>query len=68
MTQTRTMSLVESLTNTAVGFGVSLLTWVVVVRLYGLPMSWFDNLTITAIFTVVSIARQYVLRRWFNRR
>ena len=65
--QSRKHSLFESLVNTAIGFLVSMLTWVIVARLYGIPMTWADNLGITAIFTVVSIARQYVLRRIFNR-
>lgn len=68
MTQSRIDSLMESLTNTAIGFVVSLVTWIVVARLYGIPMSWSTNLSITAIFTVVSVARQYVLRRLFNGR
>lgn len=66
--QSRKHSLFESLVNTAIGFLVSMLTWVIVARLYGIPMTWADNLGITAIFTIVSIARQYVLRRIFNRR
>lgn len=66
--QSRKHSLFESLVNTAIGFLVSMLTWVIVARLYGIPMTLADNLGITAIFTVVSIARQYVLRRIFNRR
>ena len=66
--QSRKHSLFESLVNTVIGFLVSTLTWAIVARLYGIPMTWADNLGITAIFTVVSIARQYVLRRIFNRR
>lgn len=68
MTQSRIDSLMESLTNTAIGFFVSLGTWIGVAWGYGIPMTWSISLSITGIFTVVSIIRQYVLRRLFNGR
>jgi hypothetical protein len=66
--QTKIDSLMESLTNTLIGFGLSFVVWALVARAYGIPMNWATNLQITGIFTVVSIARQYVLRRLFNGR
>jgi hypothetical protein len=66
--QSRIDSFAEALTNTAIGFLVSLVTWIVVARMYGIPMLASTSLSITAIFTVVSIARQYVLRRIFDGR
>lgn len=68
MTQTRLSSLVEAVFNVAVGFVVSVLITAVVLPAYGHAVTWGDNLQITAIFTVSSIARSYVLRRWFNSR
>jgi hypothetical protein len=67
-TQSRIDSLMESITNTAIGFVVSLVTWFFVARAYGIQMTWFTNISITMIFTVVSIIRQYVLRRLFDGR
>lgn len=67
-TQSRIDSLAESLTNTAIGFAISLVTWIILSRAYGIPMSWSVNVQITLWFTVVSIARQYVLRRVFDGR
>lgn len=66
--QLRVDSLMEAVTNTAIGFLVALLTWAVVAWLYKIPMTWRTNIEITAIFTVISIIRQYVLRRIFNGR
>ncbi len=66
--QSRMDSFMEALTNTAIGFLVSLVTWIVVARIYGIPMTWATNLSITLIFTFVSIIRQYVLRRIFDGR
>ena len=67
MTQTRTMSAVESIANVAVGYGVAVATQAVVFPLFGLHASLADNLAIGAVFTVVSLARSYLLRRLFNR-
>ena len=66
--QTRLSSLTESCLNTASGFVVSWLVWVyIVVPYWNLPVRAADNLAITGMFTVVSIARTYVWRRLFNR-
>jgi len=66
MTQTRTASLIEALLNVAVGFVVSALLTAVVMPAYGHHVTWSQNLQITAIFTAASIARSYLLRRYFN--
>lgn len=66
MKQSRAMSLVESLANVFVGYGVAVLTQLLVFPLFGLRTTLAENLTIGAIFTVVSIARSYVLRRLFE--
>jgi len=67
-TQARIDSFMEAVTNTTIGFVVSLVTWIIVARWFGIPMSFTTNLQITAVFTVVSVARQYVLRRMFDGR
>jgi hypothetical protein len=64
--QSRTMSLIEAVANVAVGFGVAVLAQVVVFPLFGLDVSFSDNLTLGAIFTAVSIGRSYALRRLFE--
>jgi hypothetical protein len=64
--QSRRMSFVESLVNVGVGFGVAVLTQTVVFPLFGLRATIGQNLGIGAIFTVVSIARSYALRRLFE--
>ena len=64
--QTRLMSLVESVANIVVGYGVAVLTQLLVFPLFGLAVSLGENLMIGLIFTVVSLARSYALRRLFN--
>ncbi len=68
MTQTRTMSAVEAVANVAIGYGVALATQIAVFPLFGLAVAFGDNLALGAIFTAVSLARSYALRRLFNRR
>lgn len=64
--QSRAMSLAESLANVAVGYGLAVGTQMLVFPLFGLHTTLEQNLTIGAIFTVVSIGRSYCLRRLFE--
>ena len=66
MKQSQTMSLIEAIANVAVGFGVAVLAQIAVFPLFGLDVSFSDNLTLGAIFTAVSIGRSYALRRLFE--
>lgn len=66
--QSRLQSLIEQLFNIGSGFLISLLVWEYVVKpVWHLQTSFAENLHITCLFTVVSIARSYVWRRLFNR-
>lgn len=67
MTQTRTMSAVESVANVLVGYGIALATQVVVFDALQIPVSFGQNLWIGMVFTAVSLIRSYLLRRFFNR-
>lgn len=64
--QSRRASLIEASLNTASGFCTSLLTQWVVFPMFDFHPALSENLTITAIFTVVSVVRGYVWRRIFN--
>ena len=66
MKQSRLMSLVESLANVLVGYGVAVVTQMAVFPLFGLAVTVTENLLIGLIFTVVSILRSYALRRGFE--
>lgn len=67
MKQSRQMSLIESLTNVAVGYGLACLTQIVVFPWFDLAVTAGQTLGIGLIFTVVSIARSYAIRRLFER-
>ena len=66
MKQSRLMSLVESLVNVLVGYGVAVATQMAVFPMFGLAVTISENLLIGLIFTVVSIVRSYTLRRGFE--
>lgn len=65
--QTPLQSFIEAVSNIAPGFVVSYLVWVlIVVPLWNIPVSLFDNFTITCVFTVTSLMRAWLIRRLFN--
>jgi hypothetical protein len=67
MKQSRFMSLLETTLSTAAGFFLSLFVqWLVLPVLLGVNIPIEMNLVFAAIMTVVSLARQFVLRRLFE--
>lgn len=68
MKQSKKQSLKETVISTFIGLAVSLITQIVVFPLYGMEVSFNQNIQITIIFTVVSIARGYFVRRYFNKK
>lgn len=64
--QTRWMSFVEAVTNIVVGYGLAVLTQIIVFPFFGLHVSLSDNLLLGSVFTIVSLARGFALRRIFN--
>lgn len=65
--QTRKWSLIESLTNVGIGFGISLVAQLVIFRYYGIALDLGSNVAITLWFTGISIVRGYMIRRMFVR-
>ena len=66
MAQTRTQSFVESLTNVAIGYFVAVGSQIIIFPFFGINIPVWDNFLIGLWFTVISIARSYIIRRWFN--
>ena len=64
--QTKRQSLIESLTSTTIGIIIGIVLNLTVLPIFGYPVSLSDSLWISVIFTVVSIIRSYIIRRWFN--
>lgn len=66
MTQSRRMSLVEAVTNVAVGYALAVATQIVVFPWFGLRPILGENLMLGGVFTGISLIRGYTLRRLFE--
>ena len=67
MPQSKIGSFIESCISIGCGFIISLIVWLFIIKpLYGIEVSILSNLEITGIFTVFSVARSYIVRRWFT--
>jgi hypothetical protein len=66
MKQSRSMSLVEAIANVVVGYGVAVVTQMLVFPIFGLQTTLAQNLKLGLIFTGISIARSFALRRVFE--
>ena len=64
--QTKRKSLIESTVQTLIGLGTSILVQITIYPLMGIPVTFEQNLIITAIFFIVSIVRGYLVRRLFE--
>ena len=65
--QTRRQSMIETCINVAIGYLVALLAQILVFPMFDIHIPLSSNIAIGAIFTVVSIARSFAVRRLFNR-
>lgn len=65
--QTRLHSVIEAIANVAVGYGINFIANLTVLPLFGLPVSARAAAGIGLVFTGISLARSYALRRIFNR-
>lgn len=68
MNQTRLGSFIEAWINVLIGFGINFVANLLILPLIGFHISMSQNLFIGVLYTFVSVARSYVIRRWFNAR
>lgn len=68
MSQSRRHSLLESCANTVCGYVVAVSSQLLVFPLFDIHIPMRSNLGIGLWFTGVSLARSYVIRRWFNKK
>ena len=64
--QSKKQSFIESLTSTTIGIIIGIVLNLIILPVFGYPVSLSDSLWISVIFTIVSIIRSYIIRRWFN--
>jgi len=68
MNQTKIQSLIESMMNIMIGYGVALVSQLAIFPIFNINVPLSSNLWIGAWFTLISLIRSYVIRRWFNHR
>jgi hypothetical protein len=67
--QSRTDSVMESLTNVVIGFGINFIANILILpAVLGVPVNLHELGLIGVFFTIVSVVRSYALRRIFNGR
>ena len=64
--QTKRQSLIETLTSVFVGWLIGVILNMLVLPLFDYKITVVDSLLVSLIFTIVSIIRSYVIRRFFN--
>lgn len=67
MRQSRRMSIIEAITNVAVGYALAVVTQILMFPWFGLHASFGDSLALGLVFTGISLIRGYALRRLFTR-
>lgn len=68
MRQTKLGSFYEACINVAIGFGINFVANLVILPIFGFNITLSDNFLIGILYTVISVARSYVVRRWFDAR
>jgi hypothetical protein len=68
MRQTRLGSLIEVSINIFIGFWINFVANLVILPLFGFNVTISDNFLIGFLYTFVSVARSYVVRRWFEKK
>ena len=64
--QSKRESMIETLMNVGIGWFISFIANMLVLPLFGYNINLTDGVLISIIFTIISIVRGYMVRRWFN--
>jgi hypothetical protein len=66
--QTKKRSWQEAWVNIFIGYTINFTANLVILPLFGFTsLSVKKNIVIGALYTIVSLLRQYIIRRWFNK-
>lgn len=66
--QTKLQSFIESLVNILIGYLTAIFSQLAIFPLFDINITIQDNLLIGLYFTVISLVRSYIVRRYFNKR
>lgn len=69
MDQTRLGSFIEACFNVLIGFWINFFANLLILPLFGFTnLTIQNNFIIGVLYTFISVARSYIIRRWFNAR
>lgn len=69
VSQSKAESFVEAWINVLIGFTINFAANMLILPLFGFTtLTLATNFVIGMIYTVISVARSYIIRRWFNAR
>jgi len=66
--QTKLESFKESFINILIGYFTALISQIIIFPWFDIKVSISDNLLIGLYFTLISLVRSYLIRRYYNRR
>lgn len=67
-TQTKLNSILESISNTAIGLITTLIFSPFIYNMVGMVYTYSQLGLVTILFTLLSIVRGYIIRRFFNKK
>jgi hypothetical protein len=68
MSQTKLGSFIEACINVLIGFGINWVANLIILPQFGFDVTGTQAFNMGLVFTVISVARSYIIRRWFNQR
>ena len=66
--QTKKQSLIESIVNILIGYSVGVVSNIFVLPIFGYETNIKKSMGIAVFFTIISLVRIYIIRRWFNKK
>lgn len=66
MSQSKRGSVIETVTGTAIGYTVAVVSQIIIFPFFGVNLPVESNMVIALWFTVISLIRGYWVRRLFN--
>ena len=67
MKQSKAKSLIETITQITIGYLINVGMYLIILPLFGFDVTVSQSFQVSAMFTLVSLVRLYVIRRVFNR-
>ena len=66
--QTKLASFRESIDNILIGYIVAVISQVLIFPMFGIEVAFTENMAIAGYFTIISVIRSYLVRRWKNKK